>query len=118
MEFCKKLLILDYSILLVLLICLVVVSLMGKPAEGLAMVLVSWIAQIAVSSGAYFWKAKAENLVKLPIYMMDSIPDDMKDKVDPNQIISSIHHIRWRVRKQKRHDRSHAVLAKQYFTVL
>lgn len=85
--FSKKLLITDYVILGVLM-------LLFLPPDGdktnLAIVLVAWIAQIAISTGAYYWKAKAENLVKLPIVMLNDIPEDMREKVDPNSIIASV----------------------------
>jgi hypothetical protein len=87
MEFCKKLLIADYAVLLLLILLFLVPSI---DKTNLALVIVAWIAQIAVSSGFYFWKAKAENLVKLPLYMLEHLPEDMKEKADPNQIIASI----------------------------
>lgn len=47
-------------------------------------------AQIAVSSGFYYWKAKAENLLKMPIQLLDDLPEDMRERADPNQIIASV----------------------------
>lgn len=87
MCFSKKLLIVDYTILVVLLLLFL---LPDADKTNLAIVLVAWIAQIAISTGAYYWKAKAENLVKLPIVMLNDIPADMKEKVDPNSIIASV----------------------------
>lgn len=87
MCFSKKLLIVDYTILVVLLLLFL---LPDADKTNLAIVLVAWIAQIAISTGAYYWKAKAENLVKLPIVMLNDIPEDMKEKVDPNSIIASV----------------------------
>lgn len=87
MCFSKKLLIVDYTILAVLLLLFL---LPDADKTNLAIVLVAWIAQIAISTGAYYWKAKAENLVKLPIVMLNDIPADMKEKVDPNSIIASV----------------------------
>lgn len=55
-----------------------------------AIIVAAWIAQLAISSGAYYWKSKSENLVKLPITMLKDIPEDMRDKADPNQIIASV----------------------------
>ena len=55
-----------------------------------ALIVVAWIAQIAISSGAYYWKSKSENLVKLPIAMLNDLPEDMREKADPNQIIASV----------------------------
>lgn len=85
--FSKKLLITDYVILGLLLLAFFVPSI---DKASWAMIVVAWIAQVAVSSGAYYWKAKAENLVKLLIIMLNNIPEDMRNKTDPNQIIASV----------------------------
>lgn len=85
--FSKKLLIADYSILLVLVVMFLIPS-MDK--TNLAIVLCAWIAQIAISSGCYYWKAKAENLIKMPMQLLEDLPEDMREKADPNQIIASV----------------------------
>ena len=87
MCFSKKLLIADYTILVLLLLLFLLPE---ADKTNLAIVLVAWIAQIAISTGAYYWKAKAENLVKLPIVMLNDIPADMRERVDPNSIIASV----------------------------
>ena len=87
MCFSKKLLIADYTILILLMLLFLLPE---ADKTNLAIVLVAWIAQIAISTGAYYWKAKAENLVKLPIVMLKDIPGDMREKVDPNSIIASV----------------------------
>lgn len=88
--FSKWLLIADYAVLVVLLVCLVVLSYQEKDTTNLAVVTAAWIAQIAVSSGVYYWKAKSENLLKLAIQMLKDLPEDMKERADPNQIIASV----------------------------
>lgn len=85
--FSKKLLIADY-VILVLLILLFLDPNTDK--TNLAIVIGAWVAQIAVSSGCYYWKAKAENLVKMPILLLEDLPGDMREKADPNQIIASV----------------------------
>lgn len=90
LEFSKKLLIADYVILILMIVAFFVLSVIGNDTSNCAIIIGGWIAQIAVSSGAYYWKSKAENLVKLPITMLKEIPEDMKEKADPNQIIASI----------------------------
>lgn len=87
MCFSKRLLIADYTILFLLLLLFLMPD---ADKTNLAIVLVAWIAQIAISTGAYYWKAKAENLVKLPIVMLKDIPEDMREKADPNSIIASV----------------------------
>lgn len=88
--FSKKLLMADYVVLAILLVWLVILSNQEKDTSNLAVVIAAWIAQIAVSSGFYYWKAKAENLVKMPIQMLKDLPEDMRERADPNQIIESV----------------------------
>ena len=85
--FSKKLLIADYAILVLMLAGFFVP---GIDTMNWAIVVIPWIAQIAISTGAYYWKAKAENLVKLPLMLLAQLPEDMRDKSDPNQIIASV----------------------------
>lgn len=88
--FSKKLLIADYVILGVMVIALFVLIVMGKDATEWAVATAAWIAQIGISTGAYYWKAKGENLVKLPILLLKDLPDDMRERADPNAIIASV----------------------------
>ena len=85
--FSKKLLIADYAILLLLILMFFLPSI---DKDNLSMVLATWIAQIAISSGCYYWKAKAENLVKMPVLLLNDLPEDMRERADPNQIIASV----------------------------
>lgn len=89
-SFSKGLLAVDYTILVVMIVAFVELSGHGCDMSSFAVIISAWITQIAVSSGFYYWKAKAENVVKLPIYMLKELPEDMKEKADPNQIISSV----------------------------
>ena len=88
--FSKKLLAVDYVILIILIAAFIVFTIKGKDTTNLAIVLGAWIVQVGVSSGFYYWKAKSENLVKMPIQMLKDLPEDMKEKADPNQIIASV----------------------------
>jgi hypothetical protein len=83
-------LIIDYAILAELLAIFVVVVIRGNDATNFAIVLCAWIAQVGISTAAYYWKAKSENLVKLPLLLLAKLPEDMREKADPNQIISSV----------------------------
>ena len=84
-EFSKKLLILDYLILMVLFLCTILF-----PAIDFVTLDVAWIAQVGISSMAYYWKAKTENRIKVPFKVMESLPEDMRDKIDLTQIITTI----------------------------
>lgn len=88
--FSKLLLIADYAVLFYMLHMFKELTLSGHDTTNCAVVLGAWIAQIAISSGAYYWKAKAENLVKMPVQLLIDLPDDFKERADPNQIISSV----------------------------
>ena len=88
--FSKKLLTADYVILIILIAAFIVFTILDKDTTNLAIVIGAWIAQLAVSSGFYYWKAKSENLIKMPLILLEELSDDMKEKADPNQIIASV----------------------------
>ena len=85
MEFSKKLLIVDYLVLVVLLVCAAIFQ-----NVDFAAIIVAWIAQIGISSAAYYWKAKNENRTKVPINVIRSLPKEMRDQLDLTQIITAI----------------------------
>lgn len=85
MEFSKKLLIADYLILIVLFICTVVF-----PTVDFTAIICAWIAQLGISSAAYYWKAKNDNRTKVPMKVIESLPAEIRDQLDLTQIITSI----------------------------
>lgn len=85
-EFSKKLLYVDYAIFFVLLICAFVL----RDYYDFGSVLIAWSAQLGVSQAAYYWKAKSENRVKVPIKVIESLPDDIRKELDMTEIITSI----------------------------
>ena len=88
--FSKKLMVADYVILAVFIIALFVLIILDRNATEWAVATAAWIAQVGISTGAYYWKAKGENLVKLPMQLLKELPDDMREKADPNSIIASV----------------------------
>lgn len=84
-EFSKKLLIVDYLILIVLFICAMIFQ-----NVDFTSIVVAWIAQLAISSGAYYWKAKCENRTKVPLKVIESLPPEVRDSLDLTQVITSI----------------------------
>lgn len=84
-EFSKILLVLDYFILIVLFICAFIF-----PAVDIVTIIVAWIAQLGISSAAYYWKAKNENRAKVPFKVIESLPEEMREQIDLTQIITSI----------------------------
>lgn len=86
MEFSKKLLIADYTILL----CLIVISIILSSRCDLSNIVIAWIAQLGISSTAYYWKAKAENRTKIPFKVVEGLPEDLRTQLDLTEIIVSI----------------------------
>lgn len=85
-EFSKKLLMADYTILF----CLIIASIVLSDRCDLSTVVVAWIAQLGISSAAYYWKAKAENRTKIPFKVIEELPEEMREHLDLTEIIISI----------------------------
>lgn len=51
---------------------------------------VAWIAQLAASTGFYFWKAKTENRTKVPINVIQSLPKNMREGLNLTEVIVKI----------------------------
>ncbi len=77
MELRKKLLIADDAILALMVAAFFVFNLNGHDTGNCSIVVSAWIAQVAIGTGAYDWKAKAENLVKLPLLLLVELPKDI-----------------------------------------
>ena len=114
--FSKKLLVADYTIAIVLVVAFFIctyingvymmntinkliemgvdVSCMSiSPPFNLDMfgiLLGTWIVQLGVSSGAYYVLVKSERKIELPIKLLNDLPEDVKEKVDTTQIITSV----------------------------
>lgn len=84
-EFSKKLLIADYLILIILFVCAILYD-----GIDFVSIIVAWIAQIGISSAAYYWKAKNENRSKIPVKVIESLPPEMQEKIDLTEVITSI----------------------------
>ena len=53
-------------------------------------ILGTWIVQLGVSSGAYYVLVKSERKIELPIWFWNDLPEDIKGRIDVNQIITTI----------------------------
>ena len=84
-EFSKILLIMDYLLLIVLFLCAIIF-----PEVDFATIIIAWIAQVGVSSAAYYWKARTENRSKIPFKVIESLPQEDKERIDLTQIITTI----------------------------
>ena len=85
MEFSKKLLIADYLIMIAIFICAILI-----PTIDFTTIIVSWVAQIGISSTAYYWKSKNENRTKVPLKVIESMTPEMQDKIDLTTVITTI----------------------------
>lgn len=50
----------------------------------------TWIVQLGVSSGAYYVLVKSEHKMELPMELINDLPQDIKEQVDMNQIITTV----------------------------
>lgn len=50
----------------------------------------TWIVQLGVSSGAYYVLIKSEHKMELPIQLLNDLPQDIKEKIDVTQVITSV----------------------------
>lgn len=49
-----------------------------------------WIAQLGISSGAYYVLIKSEHKMELPMQLLNDLPQDVKEQVDMTQIITAV----------------------------
>ena len=89
-EFSKALLAVDYAIFFVLLWKFFEYCEMGIDVTNVAVVLGAWAVQLGVSQAAYYWKAKNENRIKIPIKVIESLPEDIRSELDLTQVVTSI----------------------------
>lgn len=85
MEFSKKLLLADYVLFILLCFCALIFT-----AVDFTAVIVAWIAQIGISSTAYYSKAKSENKTKIPMKIMETLPESIRKELDLTTIITTI----------------------------
>ena len=84
-EFSKKLLVLDYLVFMILVVLATI-----KPEVDFTTIIVAWVAQLGISSAAYYWKAKSENRSKLPFKVVENLPQDIRDEINLTEIIVAI----------------------------
>lgn len=49
-----------------------------------------WIGQLAISSYAYYSLVKRERKMEMPMILLENLPQDIKEKIDMTQIITTI----------------------------
>lgn len=50
----------------------------------------TWIVQLGVSSGAYYVLIKSEHKMELPMELINDLPQDVKEQVDMNNLITTV----------------------------
>lgn len=114
--FSKKLLIADYIVAIVLVIVFFVctyingtyvmetTNMLIESGVDISMISISppfnldmfgvflstWIIQLGVSSGAYYVLIKSEHKMELPMELINDLPQEIKEQVDMNQIITTV----------------------------
>lgn len=115
-EFSKRLLDLDYAVSIALvagyIICVILNGIYAKSfiesmvaagvdvsyitaqqifdLNGFSVLLGIWIAQLGISSIAYYRMCRSDHKVQLPIKLISELPEDIKQSVDMTQIITSV----------------------------
>lgn len=103
-QFSKRMLALDYIITGLFIIMILIMSIINacfvsaNPDATQALfdfgtigiIFSAWIGQLAISSGAYYWMCKADHSIELPIRMINELPEDVKERVDMDNLISSV----------------------------
>lgn len=115
-EFSKKMLALDYAIMGVLLVLFVVMSIInGVYIENMTnqlllqgidismvtlsppftldtfgVIITGWAAQLGVSSATYYLMAKSDHKVQLPMAMINTMPEEIRESVDMTQVITTL----------------------------
>lgn len=115
-EFSKKLLYADYFIAIALIIgffiCIVIngvyaryvietmistgmdISYMNVPQivhlDGFGVLLSVWVAQLGISSMAYYRMSRSDHKIQLPIKLIEELPEEIKESVDMTQVITTV----------------------------
>lgn len=115
-EFSKKLLFADYMIAIALILgFLICVALNGMHAKEMYAAMIGngidisyssvpqiynlddfgillgiWIAQLGISSGAYYMMSKSDHKIQLPMAMLNTMPDDIRSQLDMTQIVTTV----------------------------
>ena len=115
-RFSKKLLIADYTVTVILIVAFFVCAIfngvytieitnslieMGFDVsiititppfnlDGFGVFFSAWIAQLGVSSYAFYSMTKSEHKIELPIQLLEELPEDIKESVDMTSIITTV----------------------------
>ena len=114
--FSKKLLIADYTVTVVLIVAFFICSIangvyimnatnefvaLGHDIsmititppfnlDGFGVFFSAWIGQLAISSYAYYSLVKRERKIEMPMKMLETIPNDIKERLDMTSIFETV----------------------------
>lgn len=84
-EFSKLILIVELLVLIAMIVCAVKV-----PDVSFETIICAWIAVIGASVAVYFWKAKTENRIKIPVKVIESLPSEVRDELNLTELLTAI----------------------------
>lgn len=114
--FSKKLLIADYTVAVVLIVAFFICAILNGlytvetvnelmefgmdismititppfNLDGFGVFFSAWTAQLAISSYAFYSMTKSEHKIELPIKLLENLPEDIKDRIEVTEIVSTV----------------------------
>lgn len=58
--------------------------------DGFGVFFSAWIGQLAISTYAFYSLVKRERKIEMPMRMLETIPDDIKEKLDMTSIFETV----------------------------
>lgn len=58
--------------------------------DGFGVFFSAWIAQLGVSSYAFYSMTKSEHKIELPMHLINELPEDIKKSVDMTTVITTV----------------------------
>ena len=58
--------------------------------DGFGVFFSTWIAQLGISSYAFYSMTKSEHRIELPIQLLENLPEDIKGSVDMTAIVTTV----------------------------
>ena len=58
--------------------------------DGFGIFFSAWIAQLGISSYAFYAMTKAEHKMELPIQLLENLPDDIKENLDMTSVVTTV----------------------------
>ena len=58
--------------------------------DGFGVFFSAWIAQVGVSTYAFYSMTKSEHKIELPIQLLKTLPDNIKENIDMTSVITTV----------------------------